>query len=172
MNIVATTSNQKIRRELLKCANSPQGANKHTGGFLCCDEHVKLLKKKGLEPNKTNAFVTWHCFTRELNKINDKLNKLQKKPTENKDQIESAKIAKERIQHMLNKFPDDDVKMFISVKDHDQVIRRSTRVNHKGRADLNECIMILNDSEYLEKVEKQFGEKNVSPELIQVRASM
>ena len=172
MNIDKTTTNRKIRRELLKCANSPQGANKHTDGFLCCDKHVKLLMKKGLEPNQTNAFVCWYCLTRDLNKINDKLNKLEKEPKKNQDKIESAKIDKERIQQMLNKFPCEDVQLFISVKEHDQVIRRSGRINHKGRANLNECIMILNDSEYLEKVEEQLGEKNVSPELIQVRASM
>ena len=172
MNIDTSTSNQKIRRELLKCANSPQGANKYTNGFLCCHGHVTLLNKKGLEPNQTDAFITWYDLTRELTKINGKLDKLEKEPKKNRDKIESAKIDKQRIQQMLKKFPCDDVKLFTSVKEYDRVIRRSGRINHKGRANLNECMMMLNDSEYLEQVETQLGEKNVSPELIQVRASM
>ena len=162
----------EIRRELLKCANSPQGANKHTSGFLCCDEHVRLLQKKGLSPKKTNSFVTWHCLKKQLIKMDEKLQKLEKDPATNKDKIESAKLARERMQHTLDKFTDDDVKMFISVRDYGKVVRRSCRINHKGRADMNECIEMLNDSEYLDNLEKEFREKNVSPELIQVRASM
>ena len=139
---------------------------------MCCAEHVNLLKTKGLPPTKTNAFVTWYQFTTELNKTNTKLHKLEKEPEQNKDKIESAELYKEKVQQMLNKFNADDVKLFTSVKDHDKVIRRSARINHKGRADLNECIIHLNDSEYLENLENLLGETNVSPELIQARASM
>lgn len=172
LNVDETTSNQKLRRELLKCANSPQGANKHTDGFLCCDEHVKLLQKKGLQPNKINTFVTWYCLKKELNKLDDKLKKLENEDGKNKDKIDAAKLVKEKIQHTLSKFSDDDVKMFVSVRDHGKVLRKSARINHKARADMNECVQMLNDSEYLENVERKLGEKNVSSELIQVRASM
>ena len=104
--------------------------------------------------------------------MDDKLKKLEKESGKNKDKIDDAKLVKEKIEHILGKFCDDDVKMFISVRDHDKVLRKSARINHKTRADMNECIQMLNDSEYLENVERKLGEKNVSPELIQVKASM
>lgn len=157
---------------MLQCTNSPQGANKYTNGFLCCDLHVRELMRKGLKAEKINLFINWDSLIKEYKKSNEKLTKLQKKPSLNHKIIESTKIKIEKIEKSLKSFVDDDIQAFRSIKQNGKVIRRSNRINDKTHAKLNESLEMLKDTAFLEKVEIKLGEANVSPELIQHQASM
>ena len=139
----------------MKCSNSPQGANAFTDGFKCCHSHVKVLQMKGLKINEINDYLDWSYYTEMFMILSKKLRKendLQKKQ-ELKQKIESIS------NYIKNKFSKSIIQKFRNVRSYGKVIRRSRRISDKTNADMNESNIMEEDSQFLDDMEKIFGEK-------------
>lgn len=159
-----------LSKESIKCANSPQHPNKFSKGFKCCHFHVKKLVEKGLKLNQIDKYVDWTWFNKELKRTQVLLKSCE--------QYDTKKINKytNKISHIETKiektFTTDDIDAFGNVSRYGSILRRSSRIqSDKTKADLNEMLIMENDSEMLELLEKWFGE-TVSSDILQHKKRM
>ena len=162
------TSN--LTKESIKCANSPQHPNKFSNGFKCCHYHVKKLINKGLKLYQIDKYIDWKWYNKELTKTQVLLKSNEENDKKNREKyIKKIEFIERKIR---TTFTSDDLKAFDGVSRHGVTPRRSSRIqSNKAKADLNEMLIIENDSEILELFENWFGE-TINPEILQYKKRM
>jgi len=159
-----------LTKESIKCSNAPQHPNKFSKGFKCCHYHVNKLLTKGLNVSQIDKYIDWKWYKKELKSTQDKLGS-----TESNDKKNIEKYTKKitKIENSLKKeYTLDETNIFEKVSRYGIVPRKSSRIqSNKEKANLNELIIMENDSETLQLFEDWLGEK-VHPDLIHYKKRM
>jgi len=109
---------------------------------------------KGLMITEINQYLDWSYYTEMYIVLSEKLKK--EKDSQKKQEL------KQKIELISNyiqkKFAKSIIQKFRNVRSHGKIIRRSRRISDKTNADMNESNIMEEDSQFLDDMEKVFGE--------------
>ena len=122
---------------LFVCSNSPQKGNKNAIGFLSCEDHTTALVNLGLDPYKINDYLLYCNLMIQLSKLNKKM-----------DDSNADTKKREAIQTQLNKYCDNDKKLFdtFTSKYKYEPKRKSQRITNETVEKLYESVKKDNQS--------------------------
>ena len=132
----------------VRCTRSPQRGNGHSHCYTSCQEHVLMMKQHGLPPKASNDFCRY--------------NKLQRQINSTKSDKKKEEFIKE-----ISKFKANDVNLFREVKqklmgEDKRPIRACV---NRGRANVNEQTIMLNDTQAMMDIDDILEEEFVDPAL-------
>ena len=125
---------------------------------------------KGLKLHQVDKYIDWNWYKKELKSTQVLLKSNEQNDKKNREKyIKKITLIEKKIKTV---FTADDINAFEKVSRYGLIPRRSSRIqSNKAKADLNEMLIMENDSEILELFESWLGER-IHPNILQYKKRM